>query len=176
MCLHGARLPARSNVDRLTPLVEQDRSSWDGRLIAEGLALLEESATGEEASSYHFEAAIAAEHASAASVEQTDWGAIVSLYDRLMGVAPSPVVALNRAIAVGERDGAEGGLAAIAAIEGSERLEAYPFLHAALGELELRRARHADAQVHFQAALELARNGAERRFLRGRVLRCGAMT
>ena len=97
---------------------------------------------------------------------------IVSLYDRLMAIAPSPVVALNRAIAIAQRDGAERGLEALHAIDDRERLASYPFYPAALGELELRRGNRAGAQ-HFQAALALARNAAERKFLEKRISACG---
>jgi RNA polymerase sigma-70 factor (ECF subfamily) len=170
MCLHAARLPARlDSAGDLSTLVDQDRSLWDTRLIAEGLSLLERSAAGDEVTAYHVEAAIAAVHAGARSLEETDWKAIVSLYDRLMNIEPSPVVALNRAIAIGERDGAERGLSELHAISDVDRLSRYPFYPAALGELELRRGNREAAQVHFQAALELARNGAERRFLEKRL-------
>jgi RNA polymerase sigma-70 factor (ECF subfamily) len=98
MYLHAARLPARvDSAGDLHSLMQQDRSSWDTRLLAEGLALFERSAAGTELTAYHLEAAIAAAHASARSIEETNWETIVSLYDRLMDVAPSPVVALNRA-------------------------------------------------------------------------------
>src|SRR5215470_9201221 len=140
MCLHAARLPARvDEAGDLSALVDQDRSRWDRRLIAEGLALLERSAAGTEVSPYHIEAAIAAAHAAAPSLEDTDWSEIVSLYDRLLALEPSPVVALNRAVAVGQRDGAEAGLAALAAIADRERLARYPFYPAAFAELERRR-------------------------------------
>jgi len=173
MCLHAARLPARLDAaGELHPLVEQDRASWDTRLAAEGLALLERSAAGAEVTAYHVEAAIAAAHAAAPRVEQTDWRAIVSLYDRLMEIAPSPVVALSRAIAIGQRDGPERGVDALRAIAGLGRLSRYPFHAAALGEMELRRGQPAAARAHFGAALALARNDAERRFLARRLERC----
>jgi RNA polymerase sigma-70 factor (ECF subfamily) len=173
MHLHAARLPGRLDAaGELSPLAEQDRSAWDARLVAEGLALLEASAAGTELTAYHVEAAIAAAHASAPSVAETDWGTVVALYDRLMAVAPSPVVALNRAIAVAERDGAERGLDALRAIAGRERLAAYPFYPAALGELELRRGEVERARTHFRAALAVARNAAERRFLERRLACC----
>jgi RNA polymerase sigma-70 factor (ECF subfamily) len=121
---------------------------------------------------YHLEAAIAVVHASARSLEETDWGAIVSLYDRLMAVAPSPVVALNRAIAIGLRDGAEAGLDALQAIADRERLASYPFFPAALGEMEFRRGHRDAARKHFRAALGLARNETERRFLEKRLRDC----
>ena len=173
MCLHAARLPARiDSAGDLSALVDQERSRWDDRLVAEGLALFELSAAGDELTSYHVEAAIAVVHASAPTVGETDWPAIVSWYDRLMDIAPSPVVALNRAIAIGQRDGADHGLEALRAIADSDRLASYPFYPAAMGELELRRGDRDAARAHLQAALDLARNPAERRFLMKRLLVC----
>jgi predicted RNA polymerase sigma factor len=173
MSLHAARLPARlDSADDLRPLLDQDRSRWDARLIQEGLALLERSATGDELTVYHVEAAIAAAHAAAPSVEETDWEQVVSLYDRLMAIAPSPVVALNRAIAIAERDGAAAGLDALRAILDRDRLHRYPFYAAALGELERRCGHHDAAARHFQAAAEVARTPAERRFLERRIREC----
>jgi RNA polymerase sigma-70 factor (ECF subfamily) len=166
MCLHAARLPARlDEAGDLNALANQDRARWDRRLVAEGLTLFERSSTGTELSAYHVESAIAAVHAGAESLEATDWRQIVALYDKLMIIAPSPVVALNRAIAVGERDGPEQGLAALATIADSDRLARYPFYAAAHGELELRRGRRDAARGHFETARRLARNGEERRFL-----------
>jgi RNA polymerase sigma-70 factor (ECF subfamily) len=173
MSLHAARLPARlDSAADLRPLLDQDRSRWDVRLVQEGLALLEGSAMGDELTAYHVEAAIAAAHAAAPSVAETDWEQVVLLYDRLMAIAPSPVVALNRAIAIAERDGAERGIAELQAIEGRDRLEGYPFYPAALGELELRRGDRERARTFFAAALAAARNPTERRFLEKRVRAC----
>jgi RNA polymerase sigma factor (sigma-70 family) len=174
MCLHAARLPARiDSAGDLNSLAHQDRSRWDAGLLAEGLALLERSAAGPELTAYHLEAAIAAAHASARSVAETDWESIVALYDRLTDVAPSPVVALNRAIAIAERDGAERGLAELHAIAERARLSSYPFYPAAVGELELRRGNPEGAREHFRAAVGLARNATERRFLEKRLRCCG---
>jgi RNA polymerase sigma factor (sigma-70 family) len=174
MCLHAARLPARiDSAGDLTSLAHQDRSRWDAGLLAEGLALLERSAAGPELTAYHLEAAIAAAHAGARSVAETDWESIVALYDRLTDVAPSPVVALNRAIAIAERDGAERGLAEMHAIAERGRLSSYPFYPAAVGELELRRGNPEGAREHFRAAVGLARNATERRFLEKRLRCCG---
>ena len=171
--LHAARLPTKLDSDgELSALAEQDRSRWDARLAAEGLRLLEHSASGIELTAYHLEAAIAAVHVGARRLADTDWSAIVDLYDRLRGIAPSPVVALNRAIALGQRDGAERGLAELHAIEDRDRLSAYPFYPAALGEFELRRGNRLAARKHFEAALALGRNDAERRFLSKRVFAC----
>jgi RNA polymerase sigma factor (sigma-70 family) len=173
MSLHAARLPARLDAEGdLSSLLDQDRSKWDARLVAEGIALLEHSAAGEELTAYHLEAAIAAAHASAPSVDETDWTLIVWLYDRLIAIAPSPVVALNRAIAIAQRDGPDRGIEELAAMADRERLDAYPFYPAAMGELELRRGNREAARVHFTAAIALARNPTERRFLEKRVRSC----
>jgi RNA polymerase sigma factor (sigma-70 family) len=170
MCLHAARLPARVDADgELNAFADQDRSRWDRALVAEGLAHLERSATGTALTAYHVEAAIAAVHASAPSAERTDWTAIVELYDRLAQIAPSPVVALNRAIAIGKRDGAAQGLAELHAITGRDRLAHYPFYAAALGELELELGHAEVARGYFAAAHAVARNDAERRFLAKRM-------
>jgi RNA polymerase sigma factor (sigma-70 family) len=175
LCLHAARLPARlDEAGDLSPFVEQDRSRWDTRLLTQGLELFEQSVSGSELSTYHVEAAIAAQHASAQNLADTDWRAIVSLYDRLMLLAPSPVIALNRAIAVGQLEGADRGLQALRAIEDVERLEQYPFYPAALGEFELQRGAFEAALAHFRAAFELARSDAERRYLHKRMQRCSA--
>jgi RNA polymerase sigma-70 factor (ECF subfamily) len=173
LCLHAARLPGRIDAaGELHSLLDQDRAQWDQELIAEGQRLLDLSATGQELSEYHVEAAIAWMHAAAPSVEATDWARIVALYDTLMRIRPSPVVALNRAIAVAQHQGPEAGLDALDAISGRERLAAYPFYPATLGELELRRGQRDAARGHFAAALGLARNPAERHFLQQRWEAC----
>jgi len=173
MCLQAARLPTRLDAaGELTPLVEQERSKWDRQLVDRGVALLERAATGDAVSAYHVEAAIAAAHARAPSVAETEWTQIVGLYDRLMTIAPSPVVALNRAIAIAERDGPERGLDALRGIAAADRLRRYPFYPAAMGELERRRGNLAAAQRHFESAAALARNAVERRFLERRVREC----
>jgi RNA polymerase sigma-70 factor (ECF subfamily) len=174
MCLHAARLPARiDSAGDLSSPANQDRALWDARLVAEGCALLERSAAGEELSTYHIEAAIAATHAAAPSLEETDWDAIVTLYDRLLRLAPSPVIGLSRAIAIGQRDGAERGLAALHALADRDRLSQYPFYPAAFAELELRQGHHELARSHLQEALRLARNPAERNYLQKRLRTCG---
>lgn len=173
MCFDSARLPERVDAaGDLNVLIDQDRSRWDQQLIAQGFELLERSAAGAELSSYHVEAAIAATHASAPTLDDTDWPAIVSLFDTLMNIAPSPVVELNRAIAIAECDGVERGLAALHAITNPERLSEYPFYTAAMGELELRRGDRTSAAAHFRSALAVARNAAERRHLEKRLQHC----
>ncbi len=170
MYLHAARLPARIDTrGDLVPLARQNRALWNRSLIARGNELLDRSAVGSELSEYHVEAAIASLHSGALTDGETDWDRLLWLYDILMRIRPSPVIALNRAIAVAQREGPESGIAAIAAIPASEQLASYPFFPAALGELELR-AGHVDrARGHFEAAAALARNPMERRFLELRV-------
>jgi predicted RNA polymerase sigma factor len=173
MYLHAARLPARLDASGdLRALFDQDRSRWDATLVAEGQRLLDLSASGSELSEYHVEAAIAWAHTTAHRAEDTDWGIIVSLYDTLMTLRPSPVVALNRAIAIAQREGPERGLEEIRAIANAERLASYPFYHAALGEFEFRSGRSDVAREHFRAALARARNPTERRFLDQRIGVC----
>lgn len=170
MALHAARLPARIDAaGELQSLWEQDRSAWNHALIAEGQELLDRSAAGDELTAYHVEAAIAAIHAAAPTLEATDWNAIVTLYDRLMAIAPSAVVALNRAIAIAQRDGPDQGIEAIERIADRERLGAYPFFPAALGELERRRGNVGEARTYFGRALRLARSDAERRYIERRI-------
>src|SRR5215475_4803894 len=173
MCLNKARLTARLDASgKLNSLFDQDRSLWDQSLVAEGLQLLELSAKGSDLTEYHIEAVIAAVHATAPSIQDTDWDKIVSLYDALMDIRPSPIVALNRAIAIRQRDGAERGLAELRTIIDSERLVNYPFYHAALGEFELRSDRSDTAREHFSAALRLSRNPMERQFFERRLTAC----
>jgi RNA polymerase sigma-70 factor (ECF subfamily) len=137
------------------------------------MKLLELSAPGTALTAYHIEAAIAAVHAGAARTEDTDWRTIISLYDVLMTLTPTPVVALNRAIAIAQVDGPERGLTEIQAIADRERLSTYPFYLATLGELELRRGQSARARTHFEAALQHARSPMERRFIEQRIRACG---
>jgi RNA polymerase sigma factor (sigma-70 family) len=173
MYLNKARLPARLDASgNLNSLFDHDRSLWDQKLVGEGLQLLELSAKGSKLSEYHLEAAIAAVHATAPSLQTTNWEEIVSLYDTLMTIRPTPVVALNRAIAVGQRDGPESGLTELRAIADSERLEKYPFYHAAFGEFELQGGRPSIARGRFCTALELSRNPIERQFFGKRIEVC----
>jgi RNA polymerase sigma factor (sigma-70 family) len=172
MWLHAARVRARLNRSGdLIPLTDQDRALWDRDLIAKGNDFLNRSANGRELSEYHVEAAIASIHSNAAREEDTDWTRLVWLYDVLVRIRPSPVVALNRAIALAQQNGPDRGIEAIRAIAASDELASYPFLPAALGELELRAGHAGEARKHFERAAALARNPVERRFLE---LRAGA--
>lgn len=167
---NAARLPARVDATGdLILLVEQDRSLWNANLVAAGRRQLELSARGSQLTSYHIEAAIADLHADARRVEETDWNGIVALYETLMSIQPSPVVALNRAVAIAQRDGPARGLEEIGRIADRARLGKYPFYFTTLGEFERRLGHAQAARQHFEAALKFARNAAERRSLRGRL-------
>ncbi|MGH7621207.1 MAG: RNA polymerase sigma factor, partial [Gemmatimonadaceae bacterium] len=175
MCLDAARLPARIDAaGNLSSLDDQDRSLWDSALIARGEDLLDHSATGTDITEYHIEAAIASVHAHARSAADTRWDRIVALYDTLMSIRPSPVVALNRAIAVAQLEGPGRGLEEIGAIVDRERLADYPFYFATLAELELRSGRAEAAHEYFLTATRLARNPMERRFFEQRARVCVA--
>src|SRR5207244_5517711 len=138
MCFHAARLSGRAAEDgSLLLLEQQDRSRWDRALIQRGFDLLDRSASGDQISEYHLEAAIASKHCAAPSVAQTDWAGIVDLYDLLVRLRPSPVITLHRAIAVGEARGAEAGLEALDAVANDPKLRASPYLPAARARLRL---------------------------------------
>ena len=171
--LHAARLPGRVDAaGELLSLFDQDRARWDAGLIERGRRFLELSASSDELTEYHVEAAVAALHAAAQKVEETDWAGIVTCYDALLRLRPTPVVALNRAIAVAQAQGPSRGLEELERIPDSERLAGYPFYHAALGELERRRGALDIARGHFCTAHALAKNAAERRFLERRIEEC----
>jgi RNA polymerase sigma factor (sigma-70 family) len=173
MSLDAARLPARVDVTgNLQNLFGQDRTQWDQGLLAEGMGFLDLSATGTELTEYHIEAAIASVHARAPRAEDTDWKSIVSLYDKLLSLRPSPVVGLNRAIAIAQLEGPERGIEEMGRIVDRDRLVAYPFYFAALGEFELRMGRQAVAGERFRAAAALARSPMERSFFSQRLDMC----
>jgi RNA polymerase sigma-70 factor, ECF subfamily len=172
MELQASRLLARTDAaGDLVLLADQDRRRWDRGRIERGLACLERGARLERAGSYQLQAMIAACHARATSWEETDWARIVALYDRLMQVAPSPVVALNRAAALGMAHGAEVGLAALDALDAGA-LEAYHFLPSARGDFLRRLGRWREAAACYREALGLVENASERRFLTGRLEEC----
>jgi len=173
MCLTAARLPGKIGPDgQLKRLAEQDRSLWDRELIQDGMGLLTEAGVGGEVTAYHFEAGIAAYHATSPNWESTDWRAILSLYNELLRMRPSPVIALNRAIALAEAEGAEEGLKAIEEIENKDRLKRYPYYYTGLGDLNRRMGRMDAARRNFLKASELVESAAEKRFLLGRVRDC----
>jgi RNA polymerase sigma-70 factor (ECF subfamily) len=171
MKLHAARLPSRIDAaGELLPFQEQDRKKWDGALIREGLELLEQSAVGEALSPFHVEAAIASCHVTARTADETPWKEIVRLYDTLLSLRPSPVVALSRAIAIGKSEGPARGLAALDEIAGADLLEGYPFYAAARGDFSLALGRASEAVRYFTVAMKAARNPSERAFLERRLL------
>jgi RNA polymerase sigma-70 factor (ECF subfamily) len=170
MLLHESRHAARSSpTGEIVLLDEQDRSLWDRARIAEGQALVEQALRSRRFGPYTLQAAIAAVHAGAATAEATDWEEIVGLYDVLAQVAPSPVVELNRAVAVAMRDGPAVGLALIDAILARGDLADYHLAHAARAELLRRLDRRADARTAYERALRLVRQEPERRFLERRL-------
>ncbi|MDO9410644.1 RNA polymerase sigma factor [Patulibacter sp.] len=148
MLLHHARRPARTRPDgSLVPLAEQDRGRWDTDLIAEGVAILQGALARDRHGEFQVQAAIAALHADAPRADETDWVQIVAWYDELLALTGSPVVALNRAVAVGEADGARAGLAALAGVDPSvpRRTAASAHLHERAGDLPTAAGLYADA-------------------------------
>jgi RNA polymerase sigma-70 factor (ECF subfamily) len=170
MLLQESRRSARTSAEgELILLGEQDRSLWNREHIAEGIALLERALSSRHFGPYTLQAAIAAVHAEAPNADATDWAQIVGLYDVLARAAPSPVVELNRAVAVAMRDGPSAGLALIDAILGRGVLQDYHLAHSARAELCRRLGNTTEARVSYQRALELARQEPERRFLERRL-------
>jgi RNA polymerase sigma-70 factor (ECF subfamily) len=170
MLLHDSRRATRTSEDGdLVLLADQDRSRWDRAQIVEGAALVERALGSNRIGPYALQAAIAAVHAQAPSAEATDWGEIIGLYDVLLRLEPSPVVELNRAVAVAMRDGAEAGLALVDDLLGRGELEDYRLAHAARADLNRQLGRSAAARVSYERALSLTRQDAERRFLQRRL-------
>jgi predicted RNA polymerase sigma factor len=173
MLLNAARFPTRLDSEgNLLRLEEQDRTQWDQAMIARGTFHLARSAAGDELSEYHLQAGIAACHCAAKDYESTDWQRILLLYDRLIEFDHSPVVALNRAIAVASVHGPEAGIAAVAAIRDSQKLNSYYLLHAVLGEFEARLNHPQAAAEHLRRSFELAETKSERAFLLKRLQCC----
>ncbi len=170
MLLHEARRAARTSAaGDLVLLEDQDRSLWDRGLIAEGAALVERALASGRPARYTFQASIAAAHAQASSAAATDWGEIVRRYNRLAQVDPSPVVELNRAVAVAMHDGPAAGLALLDAILARGDLADYQPAHAVRAELCRRLGRTAEARASYERALSLTRQEPERRFLERRL-------
>ncbi|PTX94656.1 sigma factor, ECF subfamily protein [Opitutus sp. ER46] len=166
MLLTAARFPSRTADDgMLLRLHDQDRGKWDQALISRGLVELLAAAQGDEVSEYHLQAGIAACHCTAPDYASTDWRRILSHYDALNRLKPSPVVALNRAVALANVEGAQAGLDAIAAIPRRELLESHYLYHTVVGELEGRLLHHAAAADSYRRALQLATVGPEQVYL-----------
>ena len=173
MLLNAARIPARVDDDgNLLRLQEQDRSQWDRAMIARGMFHFAQSAAGDEITEYHLQSGIAACHCAAKNYESTDWPRILSLYDRLVEFDDSPVIALNRAIAVANIHGPKSGLDAIATIRQLEKLNSYYLFYAVQGELELRLKNSRSAADHFRKSLKLAEIKSEQLFLSKRLQAC----
>lgn len=169
MLLQSSRLPARTDeLGELRRLAEQDRARHDRAALRRGFHHLRRAMAGDELTAWHAEAGIAAVHATAPSSGTTDWDRIVWWYDRLQELQPSPVVALNRAIAIGERDGAAAALRELDALADERRLARYALLPAARGEFLARLERHAEARRAFAHAARLAANAPQRRWLERR--------
>ena len=169
MLLHDSRRAARSNADGdLVVLEEQDRRTWDHRQIAEALPLVEEALRG-GAGTFALQAAIAALHCQAPRAEDTDWPQIVRLYDRLERLQPSPIVSLNRAVAIAMVDGLRPALALVDALAAGGDLDGYHLLHAARADLLRRVGDPAEAARSYTRALALVTNDSERRFLERRL-------
>ena len=174
MLLHDSRRAARTSPSgELILLDDQDRLLWNRDQIAEGLALVERALAARQVGPYTIQAAIAAVHANASNAAGTDWNQIVALYDLLAQAEPSPVVELNRAVAVAMRDGPAAGLALIDAILGDGNLSHYHLAHAARADLCRRLGRMAEARASYERALSLAEQEPERRFLERRLAEIG---
>jgi len=174
MLLHDSRRDAR--VDQAGDLVlleEQDRSLWNQSQIAEALPLVRQALIAPDAGTFTLQAAIAAEHCKAVRAEDTDWREIVAFYDRLVRLQPSPIVALNRAVAVAMADGAEHGLALIDELVASGELDGYHLLYAARGDLLRRIGSMPEAANNYARALELTNNESEKRFLEKQLRKLG---
>ncbi|GLW97819.1 RNA polymerase sigma factor [Microtetraspora sp. NBRC 16547] len=175
MLLVHARRAARTGPDgELVLLEDQDRGRWDRTMIAEGLTLVAAALTGGPPGPYGVQAAIAALHDEAADLATTDWPQIVALYDVLVSLTPSPVIALNRAVAVAMCDGPEAGLALLDELAGEEPLRDYHPYHAARADLLRRLGRLAEASTAYRRALELAGTEPERAHLRRRLSTSGS--
>src|ERR1700726_3313607 len=170
MLLQESRHAARTSpTGELILLENQDRSLWNQEQIAEGVALLEKALKSRRFGAYTLQAAIAAVHAGAEWVAVTDWRQIVALYDRLVRIQPSPVVELNRAVAIAMRDGPEAGLAVIDAVLAHGELANYYLAHSARADMCRRLGRTAEARASYEKALTLTQQEPERQFLRERI-------
>jgi RNA polymerase sigma-70 factor (ECF subfamily) len=173
MLLQASRLPARQDAEgNLCLLAEQDRSSWDRWLISEGMHHLECAAMGDELSEYHVQAAIAACHALAPTYDLTDWPQVLAQYDQLITIAPSPVVFLNRAVALAMVEGPEAGLQALDALHHDPALRNYYLLPATRADMLLRLGQREEAEACYRQALGSQCTEPERRFLLKRLAEC----
>ena len=173
MLFHAARFQSRIDQEGgLVLLEDQDRAQWDRRLISRAMDYLNESSQGEHLSSYHFEAAIAMYHCQAPRFQDTNWSAIVSLYDRLVEGHASPIYELNRAVAIGQRDGPQQAIALLHRLEAEPQLKQFHLLDAALGEHYRMSGDLSQAQAYFQAALKKTQSPHDQMILRNRLAKC----
>jgi RNA polymerase sigma-70 factor (ECF subfamily) len=173
MLLNTARNPTRLDAEgNLLRLEEQDRTRWDGSMIARGMFHFAQSAAGDELSEYHLQAGIAACHCAAKDYQATDWQKILSFYDRLVEFDQSPVVALNRAVVIANIRGPKAGLQAVRGVPSISKLRSYYLLYAVLGELEMRSGNLQAAAEEFRKSFELAETKSERAFLLKRLQSC----
>jgi len=170
MLLHESRRVARTSPEGdLVLLADQDRSRWDQVQITEGQSLVRRALAARRGGPYSLQAAIAAVHAGSPTAAETDWGEIVALYDLLVGLAPSPVVELNRAVAVAMHDGPAAGLALVDAILAGGELGDYHLAHAARADFCRQLGRTTEARAAYERALSLTEQEPERRFLERRL-------
>ena len=170
MLLHESRRETRETEDGdLILLDEQDRSRWNRKLIDEGSQLVHTAISTQRIGPYSLQAAIAAVHAGAPSADETDWREIVGLYDLLLRLTPSPVVALNRSVAIAMRDGPEAGLAELDQLLADGRLDGYQLAHAARADFCRRLGRNPEARAAYERAIKLTAQGPARRFLEKRL-------
>ena len=173
LSLQASRLPARTSPQgELVLLHEQDRSLWDRSLIVQGMGYLELSTQSNQRSTYHLQAAIAACHATAPELGKTDWEAILSYYDQLLELTPSPVIALNRTVAIAMIDGYAHALASLEQLQNSNVLRNYYLLPALKAEYQKRLGNTCGATKSYQTALRLVSDRTSRRFLQGRLAEC----
>jgi RNA polymerase sigma-70 factor (ECF subfamily) len=173
MLFHAARIDARLDEDdNILLLQQQDRSLWDRELIDEGGKYFERSVAGNHYSVYHLQAAIAFQHMDAPSFSETDWDTIVSIYNVMCQRFPSPVVYLNRAIALSQLQGAEVGIEEIEKIPGKEKLKEYYLLPAALGDLYSNKNDFATAKKYYADALLLTKSQTEKKLLQSKLEKC----
>jgi RNA polymerase sigma factor (sigma-70 family) len=173
MLLNAARLPARVDAEgNIRRLEDQDRSRWDRAMIERGLLHLAQSAVGDQISEYHLQAGIAACHCTAADYVSTDWRQILSLYDQLAALDDSPVIALNRAVAVANVEGPRAAIISIEAMPKRGDLESYYLLYAVLGEFEAQLKNFPAAATHLRRAMELTELKSEQSLLSKRLQEC----
>src|SRR5205823_6282960 len=173
MLLNAARLPARTDSEgNVLRLEEQDRSIWNQVLIARGMQHLSMSAAGDELSAYHLQAGIAACHCAATDYQSTDWPQILSLYDRLVEADHSPVLALNRSVAIAQVHGPRAGIEAIAAIQNQRSLASYYLFYAVLAEFEAQLNNFRSAADHLRKAMRLTELKSEQSLLSKRLREC----